>query len=75
MDHLESRTRYPSLSLSVQASDEPGIVMIDGLDVVDEQVVVLSPLATSATGLDAEARTRRHRRHRQAPGGDGYALG
>lgn len=52
---LRPTSRYPSVGLSTDGSEEDeviGPVSIDGLEVVDEQVVQLAP-------LDAPGRRRR----------------
>lgn len=69
-------SRYPSV-WSGAASTEPdgGSVMIDGLEVVDEQVVVLSPLESRGTA-DRDGRPRSgHSGHARRTRGDGYGLG
>jgi hypothetical protein len=69
--------RFPSPQ-SRAASGEPdgGAVMIDGLDVVDEQVVVLSPVEPRGT-TDRGGRTRPARPASRRPlvQRDGYGLG
>lgn len=70
----EPTSRYPSWAT---ASDAPegGTIMIDGLDVVDEQVVVLSPLEPRGT-QDRHRRTRPSRwATPRAERGGGYGVG
>lgn len=60
---LRPTTRYPSRGLGT-TNDAGEPVSVDGLEVVDEQVVMLSP-------LDRPGQRRRHR----AKGGVGHAVG
>ena len=60
---LRPTTRYPSRGLGTP-NDTGGPVSVDGLEVVDEQVVMLSP-------LERPGRRRRHR----AKGDVNHAMG
>jgi hypothetical protein len=65
MDYRRA-TRYQSMSMAPDGEyNGKGPTLIDGLDVVDEQVVVLSPLAVERSGRAHNRRgyERREVRH------------
>ena len=60
---LQPTTRYPSLQMSRGYDDGSSPIAIDGLDVVDEQVVLLSPLepGRKRSGVPRRVRTPAYR--------------
>lgn len=68
MDY-QPTTRYPSLQLSRHDGEDPSPVLVDGLDVVDEQVVLLSPLEPRRRIASPVRRSPVRRTPQRRPGG------
>jgi hypothetical protein len=68
----QTTARYRSLSTASSSSDDPpALTRIDGMDVVDEQVVVLSPLEVGRRSTRFDGRGGEVRR----TGGAGDGVG